>query len=60
MAVSPCLMVERQIPNRSEGSENCISKTAPKIISTTSSPIRGVHLMEGSPQAEIQVRGQLG
>eukprot|EP00971_Amphidinium_carterae_P290494 5767640-Amphidinium_carterae.1 len=38
MAISTCLLVARQIPNRSEGSEDSLSKAAPKIVSTTTSP----------------------
>eukprot|EP00971_Amphidinium_carterae_P096036 1900560-Amphidinium_carterae.1 len=60
MAIQTCLLVARQIPDRSKGSEGILPKAAPKVISKTSSPIRGMHPMEGSPQAKIQVRSQLG
>eukprot|EP00971_Amphidinium_carterae_P304831 6057574-Amphidinium_carterae.1 len=43
MAVSPCLMVERQIPYRSERSKDGIPETTPETISKASSPIWGMH-----------------
>eukprot|EP00971_Amphidinium_carterae_P276033 5477454-Amphidinium_carterae.1 len=60
MAIQTCLLVARQISDRPEGSENGLSKAAPKVVSTTTSPVWGVYPLEGSSQAEIQVRSQLG
>eukprot|EP00971_Amphidinium_carterae_P212981 4227095-Amphidinium_carterae.1 len=60
MALQTCLVAERRVPHRPEGSEDRLSKTAPEVVPTTTSPVWGAHPLEGSPQAEIQVRSQLG